>query len=1056
MKRMLFSAFVALFLTTNIAVVQASENPSVIGHFPNQIMVTVKSGIKMDTSKAASNMHVGVKAMDTLADQFQIYGMTQFYAGLTSNFTDKSTQEYFDRIWCVEFPEEMDIKKVQAAYEALPEVEIAEQVDICEIHDATLPNDPGLNGSQYYIRNMEVGGADLRCVGAWSETVGDSNVVIAIIDTGMDYNHPDLGGTHPDRVNGALWTNWDEYYGTPGVDDDGNGKVDDFRGWDFVNISASQGWPEEDVTHEDNDPMDFAGHGTNCAGCAAGIANNGIGVAGVAHGCKIMSLRAGWIPVGTENGVVGMNFAAAAILYAANNGANIINCSWGSSYQIGSAVSAAQAQGLLILASAGNSDDEVASYLATRTGVLAVASTTSADIKSDFSSFGTWVEISAPGSGIYTTGYQRSTGQSVYEYVSGTSFSCPITAGAAALLWSAHPTYTASEISNLLTSTCDPIDQLNPSYQGKLGAGRVNLRRALGDNIQLFPGEYPTIFDAQNCAGFGDVIAIEGGITIDEAVIIHGDKELQILAGYDPTYTTRDPLGNPCTIQGGPTGPAISFYGSVDNATVVDGFIVQGGGGRFYSGIPFSGKFGGGVVMNNSSPTLRNMVFTSNSVGSNTQIGGGGAIMMNSSSAILENIEIYGNTALFGGGIFANNSDFSLVNVNIHDNLVITNNISHAPLGGGLHLIDSVVSMTGCSVDGHLGCDMGGGVYMTTSTGASSLTMTSSSVTNNEAKTAGCGIYISDGAIDFNVVEVSGNVPAGDATFCNGGGFNFINSTVAMDSVTCFDNNAHIGAGGFIDEATNADVEHSVFHGNIAVYYGGGLVYQDVSNGSITGNTFVGNEGTFSGGGAFYINNSNPFISNNLVAFNTGSTSLANGIHAVTSAPTFSCNDVFGNIGSNYGDITDPTGTDGNISADPLFCNFDESDFGVSADSPCASESCGLIGALAPGCGTNPAIDDTGLLVPLVFKVEQNYPNPFNPSTTISFSLPVAGHTNVAIYNVAGHLVKTLLNETMSADTHNVVWTGRDDNDRSVATGIYFYMVSSGENRDVGRMALVK
>ncbi len=222
----------------------------------------------------------------------------------------------------------MDLDEVEAAYEALPEVEQVRFVDICKMYDAYLPNDPGIAGQQWYLRNTNVGGGDIRALGGWAEALGDSNIVVCILDSGVDWHHPDLGGTHPDKVNGAIWTNWTEYYGSAGVDDDGNGFIDDIRGWDFVN--GVTGWPDEDTQTPDNDPMDYESHGTNCSGCVAAITNNGIGIAGTAPGCKIMAVRAGWLPDGDGQGVVRMDWASQGIVYAANNGAKIINCSWGS------------------------------------------------------------------------------------------------------------------------------------------------------------------------------------------------------------------------------------------------------------------------------------------------------------------------------------------------------------------------------------------------------------------------------------------------------------------------------------------------------------------------------------------------------------------------------------------------------------------------------------------------------------------------------------------------------------------------------------------------------
>jgi len=200
-------------------------------------------------------------------------------------------------------------------------------------------------------------------------------------------------------------------------------------------------------------------------------------------------------------------------------------------------------------------------------------------------------------------------------------------------------------------------------------------------------------------------------------------------------------------------------------------------------------------------------------------------------------------------------------------------------------------------------------------------------------------------------------------------------------------------------------------------------------------------------------------MTNNIIAFNTGATSYANGVSVPAAPASFGCNDVFDNVGANYSGMTDPTGTNGNISADPMFCDSVAGDYGISEDSPCSianSGGCGLIGALDVDCGdTSPAPDSEGL-IPVAFRVEQNFPNPFNPSTTIRFALPSAAHTQVVIFDLAGRRVKTLVDGMLSAQVHEAIWTGEDDAGRDVSTGVYFYRVSSGDELAVGRMALIK
>ena len=239
-------------------------------------------------------------SLDALAAKHQITGIEPLYADMAPAFADPAIREQLVRVFAIDFPPAKSLSAVVADYAAAAGVEKAQAVDICKQYDAFLPND--LADAQYYLRNVTLGGKDIRALGGWAEARGDSNVIVAIVDSGVDWRHPDLGGTGPDYARGAVWTNWPEYHGTAGVDDDGNGKIDDIRGWDFVNVAAGEGWPDEDVADADNDPMDYESHGTMCAGCVAPLTNNGIGIAATAPGCKVMAVRVGWLPNGETAG----------------------------------------------------------------------------------------------------------------------------------------------------------------------------------------------------------------------------------------------------------------------------------------------------------------------------------------------------------------------------------------------------------------------------------------------------------------------------------------------------------------------------------------------------------------------------------------------------------------------------------------------------------------------------------------------------------------------------------------------------------------------------------
>ena len=1060
MKKILFPVLIALILGTVTAQASVYENSSVVGQVPDRVLVTVKAGTTMSLDKASGTPRVGIASLDAVAARFSVHNMEPLYGDMTAKLRemsrDKSSVDVLDRVWAIDFPAEMGLQQVLAAYKALPEVEKVQAVDICKMDSAYLPDDPGISGQQWYLRNMNLGGGDIRAVGGWNETLGDSNIIICILDSGVDWHHPDLGGDHPDKVNGAIWTNWDEYYGTPGVDDDGNGKTDDIRGWDFVSVSPSQAWPGEDALTADNDPMDFGSHGTYCAGMAAGITNNGTGIAGAAPGCKIMAVRCGWL-TNTGQGVVRMDFASAGMVYAAVNGANIINCSWGNTSGMISAVNAAQNAGALVVTSAGNDDDDIPDYMSTMSGVLSVAATDDSDAKASFSDYGSWVDLAAPGVAIYTTAYLPDTDSHTYASVQGTSFSSPIACGAAALIWSAHPGWGWTIIHSVLVSSCDNIDAQNPGYIGLLGAGRINLQKALGDNVQQYPAEYPTLFDAINCASAEDTVKVEGTAALSTGVTIDG-RGIKFFGGYDAGYITRDVEASPTVITGNLGISALRFSGDVGLDTEVDGFRITGGGGVLVGGIPYFARYGGGIHLNGHSPTLRNLDLTGNTVGDDSNLGCGGGISMNGCSPLLENVSVHGNSGILGAGVFVYNSSPTLIGCDISDNIIVTTNLSNPPLGGGIQALDSDLTMTDCVVSGHLELQDGGGMYLGGYNSSSNLVMNGGEISGNSVTANGAGLYMNGGTLDMTGVAIDANIKSPMAAFMHGGGIYATAASVTLDSLIVTGNEAHVGAGIDLTSCPDAVVMNSVMTGNIAQFWGGGLNFQDISTGSITHNTFSGNDATATGGGGIYVNLASPVVTHNISAFNTGGATNGNGMAFVTAPSSISCNDVFGNANADYTGIADPTGTNGNISLDPLFCNSGSGNFSLTTESPCASANsggCGLIGALTDGCGVSP-VGEGEIGVPMAFIVDQNYPNPFNPSTTIRFALPASGRTRVAIFDVAGHHIKTLLDEELPAQTHQVVWTGDDDGGRGVAAGVYFYMVTNGGDRSVGRMALVK
>jgi thermitase len=303
-----------------------------------------------------------------------------------------------------------------------PAVEFAEPNYL--VHAAVItPSDPGW-ANQY-------GPVRIQAPQAWEITTGSISVTIAVIDSGVDFSHPDLAS--------KIWTNPGETSGgkkTNGIDDDGDGYVDDWRGWDFVN--------------GDNNPQDDYGHGTHVSGIAAAASDNGIGIAGIAWGAQIMPLK---VLDNTGNGAD--SDVATALIFAANHGAQIINLSLGGDAPAAvmeAAVNYAYGHGATIVAAAGNTGTQGVLYPAAYLNAIAVAATNPDNSRAWFSSYGPQVDLAAPGVGIYST-YWTATSGSTYFSLSGTSMATPHVAGVAALLASLPQFNTPDKIRAALEGT---------------------------------------------------------------------------------------------------------------------------------------------------------------------------------------------------------------------------------------------------------------------------------------------------------------------------------------------------------------------------------------------------------------------------------------------------------------------------------------------------------------------------------------------------------------------------------------------------------------------------
>ncbi len=446
-----------------------------------------------------------------------------------------------DTIYRIQVNAGVSVEELLAAYRSRDDVEYAELNPIISIGAA--PDDPSYN-QQWSLSTIE---APL----AWDICQGGNEVVVAIIDTGVDYDHRDLQGN--------LWVNESERNGVAGVDDDGNGYVDDVYGYDFFSNSG--------------DPMDDHGHGTHCAGIVAAVGNNGLDVAGVCWKARIMSLK-----VLGSDGDGSAGDAVPAVYYAVANGADIISGSWGAtegSDALKDAVAYAYSQGVIVIAAAGNEGDKVPYYPAAYPNVLAVAATDPSDHRWYSSNYGDWVDLAAPGRDILSLGL-TSDGQMTARKT-GTSMAAPHVSGACALLLSANPLLTCDEVQEIITTTGDPIAAGICSSNSRLNvyealraaipsAGFIRLdqeRYGQESRVGIFLADWDLRSVGQQVvlveSGSGDeeIVTLtetdvsrgvfRGDIVASKAVVTRGDGVLQLDDGQDIVVRyldADDGLGN--------------------------------------------------------------------------------------------------------------------------------------------------------------------------------------------------------------------------------------------------------------------------------------------------------------------------------------------------------------------------------------------------------------------------------------------------------------------------------------------------------------------------------
>ncbi len=374
------------------------------------------------------------------------YGIT----ALTRPFPKAEGSPELQNTFLLQFTAIQKVDEIIAYLEKNATIVYAEKVPYDEI--TYTPNDT------YYNSSTQWGLFQINAGQAWDIATGNANIIVATVDNAIEIAHPDLAN--------QIWTNPGEIPNN-GVDDDGNGYIDDVNGFD--------------VGDNDNDPSPPGStwdHGTHVAGTTGATTDNNAGVASIGFGITIMPVKA----TANSSGSNSVSNGYDGIYYAALNGAHVINCSWGGygySSTAQNIINWAWSQGSIIVAAAGNDNLDMdisgnAHYPSNYNNVICVASSTTGDAKSSFSNYGSAVDVTAPGSNIASTVPFGN-----YAYMSGTSMASPLVSGLLGLMISLNPGMPQQDVVNCLISTCDNIDAANPSYVGDLGSGRINAFAAM-------------------------------------------------------------------------------------------------------------------------------------------------------------------------------------------------------------------------------------------------------------------------------------------------------------------------------------------------------------------------------------------------------------------------------------------------------------------------------------------------------------------------------------------------------------------------------------------------
>lgn len=772
--------------------------------------------------------------------------------------------------------------------------------------------------------------ADIDAPEGWYEIyqqfgrVGDPNIVIAVVDTGVDMTHPDIAN--------SIWTNPDEIAGN-GIDDDNNGYVDDVHGWDFVN--------------DDNSIEDVWGHGTGCAGIAAATTDNNVGIAGVAYGCTIM-------PVKMLTTLAGV---AESIDYATNNGANIISMSFGyygdDAQTLADSISKAYDANCVLVTAAGNwgnCHDAIPDYPSCFPQVINVSSTDSND-EIAICDYGSKIAVAAPGEEILVLTIERLGGypcgsdpNAKYAVEAGTSAACPVVSGLAGLCLSVLPDMKPGEVKCLIRSTADDLGA--PGRDNYYGEGRINVYNAVSVIMSPnSPGKAINLFPQNGSAGMNVNVDLRWALgygTFSHDMYFGTDFNSVNNADISSAEFKGNQFDN--IFDQNTLEPNTVYYWRIDERNNhgaskgdVWSFTTGPGTGILYVDANAAPN-GNGYSWANAFDKLQDALEVACSgdeiwVAQGTYTAG---LARDSGFQMVPGVAVYGG---FNGTEtsrdqrdWSSNETILSGDVNNDDNGFSNNgeNVYHVVFGTENAALD------GFAVTGGNASDLTGSFYKNCGGGAfngwSSFTLKNCKFSGNSADEYGGGMYNEGGSptvTDCAFISNSGGYYGG------GGMCNYRSSPKVSNCV--FNNNYAFESGGGIynEEFASPIVKNCIFSGNQALYGGGTYCHRSLI--ILDNSTFSSNSAVY-GGAMYQIWSSSPTVTNCILWGNTASVS---GDEVYNNLIMGSCNPLF-----SFCDIEDSNGSganwssslgidDGNnIDAYPCFI-YSDPNLHLDINSPC-------------------------------------------------------------------------------------------------------------------------